>query len=253
MRCKGGVHITGLQVRYARLERGDRDMYDFRARCGASWHGWLGLKLPESVGKMSDHVQTEAAVCPIDTAMTGVRVMRGRNERRDQDYYNFKLRCNETWAAQPMGLAFDGKREEKVATCPNGRSVGGLRVHRGFQDWGDMDTYEFQLFCGGKGPRRDAGKGAGRGGAAGNRGGAAGGNRAGRPAGGGGRAGRVGTYAAGASNAAASTFGARSAAAEAAAAEVAAEAAAAAKAAKAALGAQRREQRNAARRGRDEL
>lgn len=25
----------------------------------------------------------------------------------------------------------------------------GIRVHRGFQDWGDVDTYEFQLACSG--------------------------------------------------------------------------------------------------------
>ena len=55
--------------------------------------------------------------------------------------------CGKTWADQPLGLAFDGLRETRSATCPAGAAIAGLRVHRGFQDWGDLDTYEFQLFC----------------------------------------------------------------------------------------------------------
>ena len=73
--------------------------------------------------------------------------MRGRNERRDADYFNFKLRCGRTWSDLPLGLAFEGLRETRSATCPSGAAIAGLRVHRGFQDWGDLDTYEFQLFC----------------------------------------------------------------------------------------------------------
>jgi hypothetical protein len=78
--------------------------------------------------------------------------MRGRNERRDWDYYNFKLRCNKAWEKHPLGLAFDGLKETRSATCPKDSAVAGLRVHRGFQDWGDVDTYEFQLFCSAAGP-----------------------------------------------------------------------------------------------------
>ena len=38
-----GVHAASLtwQVRFARLERGDRDLYDFRPRCGIAWREWL--------------------------------------------------------------------------------------------------------------------------------------------------------------------------------------------------------------------
>lgn len=145
MRCAVGQKLTGLQVRYARLERGDRDLYDFRPRCGTAWQAWLGLRFPDAG---ADHMQSEAAIChDAGASVTGVQVMRGRNDRRDQDYYNFKLRCGKQWAAMPLGLAFDGLRETRSATCPVGSATAGLRVHRGFQDWGDVDTYEFQLFC----------------------------------------------------------------------------------------------------------
>ena len=74
-------------------------------------------------------------------SVTGIQVMRGRNDRRDQDYFNFRLRCAKQWG-DPLGLAFDGLRETRSATCPAGAAIAGLRVHRGFQDWGDLDTYE---------------------------------------------------------------------------------------------------------------
>jgi len=63
----------------------------------------------------------------------------------DKDYYGFKLRCAQ-W--QPLlGLEYEGHQETKVATCPKGHVMRGLRVHRGFLDWGDRDSYEFQLLC----------------------------------------------------------------------------------------------------------
>ena len=148
MRCPSGSRVTGLQVRYARIEDGDRDLYDFRPRCGTAWQAWLGLKFPES---KADLKETEADICPGSSGssssgiMTGVQVMRGRNERKDQDFYNFKLRCGKRWAHLPLGLPFDGLRETRTATCASGSSIAGFRVHRGFQDWGDVDTYEFQL------------------------------------------------------------------------------------------------------------
>ena len=162
MRCAADTKITGLQVRYARLEQGDRDLYDFKPRCGTTWQSWvcmklrtfgdrpadlilrtynhttitqLGMRFPRD----SDHAMAEAAICPDGISMTGVQVSRGRNDRRDWDYYNFKLRCGKHWA-EPMGLAFDGLRETRSATCQSGSWVAGLRVHRGFQDWGDLDT-----------------------------------------------------------------------------------------------------------------
>ena len=95
--------------------------------------------------------------------------------------YTFKLRCAKQWR-DLIGLPFEALRETRSATCPHGRSVSGIRVHReqapqthsapatldwllghwpiahlsqplasrasgGFQDWGSIDTYEFQLQC----------------------------------------------------------------------------------------------------------
>lgn len=133
MRCADGTKITGLQVRYARVEASDRDLYDFRPRCGTLWQSWLGMRFPSE----SDHMQTEGAICPAGSSVTGVQVARGRNERRDWDYYTFKLRCGKHWG-EPLGLPFDGLRETRSATCPSGSWTAGLRVHRGFQDWGDL-------------------------------------------------------------------------------------------------------------------
>lgn len=70
--------------------------------------------------------------------------MRGRAGKRD--YYNFKLRCDRAWAA-PLMLPFESLKETRAASCPKHRQVSGVKVHRGFQDWGDVDTYEFQLLC----------------------------------------------------------------------------------------------------------
>ena len=155
MRCPGGLKVTGLQVRYARVESGDRDFYDFRPRCGRQWQPYLGLKMPRP--GTASHEQEEAAICSGSASVTGVQVMRGRNDRRDQDTYTFKLRCGKMWADLPMGLAFDGLRETRSATCPGGGSLAGLRVHRGFADWGDYDTYEFQCFCAVKAGTRGSG------------------------------------------------------------------------------------------------
>jgi hypothetical protein len=163
MRCPGGLKITGLQVRYSRIESGDRDYYDFRPRCGTQWMAYLGMRMPTR-NERASHDQEEAAICSGGAAVTGVQVMRGRNDRRDQDTYTFKLRCGRQWADVPLGLAFDGLRETRSATCPGGGSLAGLRVHRGFADWGDYDTYEFQCFCAVK---DGVGGGGGRGGGGG--------------------------------------------------------------------------------------
>jgi hypothetical protein len=91
--------------------------------------------------KASEH---GAAVCPAGTALTGLQVMRGRGEGRDM--YNFKLRCDREWRSV-VGLPFDALKETRSATCRRESTVVGVRVHRGFQDWGSIDTYEFQLKC----------------------------------------------------------------------------------------------------------
>ena len=49
--------------------------------------------------------------------------------------------------SKPLGLPFDKLKETRSSSCPMGRAVGGLRVHRGYQDFGSYDTYEFQLQC----------------------------------------------------------------------------------------------------------
>lgn len=121
------------------------------------------MKMPDN----PDHEEKEAGICPGGTSVTGVQVMRGRNGRRDADYFNFKLRCGKQWASMPLGLAFDGLRETRSATCPSGASLAGLRVHRGFQDWGDLDTYEFQLFCTSPPGRASVGNGVSHAGASG--------------------------------------------------------------------------------------
>ena len=98
MRCAVGQKLTGLQVRYARLERGDRDLYDFRPRCGTAWQAWLGLRFPDAG---ADHMQSEAAIChDAGASVTGVQVMRGRNDRRDQDYYAYQTARAEYQRAQ---------------------------------------------------------------------------------------------------------------------------------------------------------
>ena len=134
MRCAAGSKLTALQVKYGRLEQSDRDLYDFRPRCGHSWEPWLGMKFPRESD--ADNLEKEAAICPGGASVTGIQVMRGRNDWLDQDYFNFKLRCGKQWLGQPLGLPFDGLRETRSATCPSGAAISGLRVHRGFQDWG---------------------------------------------------------------------------------------------------------------------
>ena len=157
--CPPGLTVTGLGVKSGHLRRGgSRELYDFRLACGrpAQLTDWLGLRFdlgssPEEQG---------AGVCPDKAAaaeqqaadgedaavsdVTGVQVARGRSDTRD--YYHFKLRCGKLWR-EVVGLPFERLRETRSATCPRHTYVTGVRVHRGFQDWGSLDTYEFQLKC----------------------------------------------------------------------------------------------------------
>eukprot|EP00316_Scyphosphaera_apsteinii_P005956 CAMPEP_0119319322 /NCGR_PEP_ID=MMETSP1333-20130426/49096_1 /TAXON_ID=418940 /ORGANISM="Scyphosphaera apsteinii, Strain RCC1455" /LENGTH=276 /DNA_ID=CAMNT_0007325701 /DNA_START=33 /DNA_END=863 /DNA_ORIENTATION=+ len=151
--CSMG-ELTGLRVRNAAGEVGgsDRDFYDFDLQCGRAWTGWLGMRLDSS---MTGHVQTETALCRPGLVVTGVQVLRGRDNHKDRDYLNFRLKCGSEWGS-PLGLAFDHLRETRQATCPRGFHADGVRVHRGFQDWGDLDTYEFQLHCSSATVRRES-------------------------------------------------------------------------------------------------
>jgi hypothetical protein len=141
MRCPEGLAVTGLAVKSGHTKRsGSRELFDFQLRCGShgALTGWMGMRFDT---KASEH---GAAVCPAGTALTGLQVMRGRGEGRDM--YNFKLRCDREWRSV-VGLPFDALKETRSATCRRESTVVGVRVHRGFQDWGSVDTYEFQLKC----------------------------------------------------------------------------------------------------------
>ena len=138
--CLPGQAVTGLQVRSGR-RGGGRELYDFQLRCGEAWQNdWLGLRYD-----VPGEGARSASMCARGEELTGVQVMRGRG--RNRDYYNFKLRCDRNWLSKPLGLPFDKLKETRSSSCPMGRAVGGLRVHRGYQDFGSYDTYEFQLQC----------------------------------------------------------------------------------------------------------
>ena len=76
--CPAGVAVTGLQVKGGHVKKsGNRELYDFRLRCGSGWqHGWLGLRFDVRGGRESER---GAGVCPEGSDLTGVQVMRGRS------------------------------------------------------------------------------------------------------------------------------------------------------------------------------
>jgi len=78
--------------------------------------------------------------------VTGMEVKRGRREFGDRDTYDFKLQCSGVWQSY-MGMKFAGHQEEKHQECPNGEGTSGLKVFRGFIEWGDKDMYEYDLNC----------------------------------------------------------------------------------------------------------
>ncbi|KAL3925039.1 MAG: hypothetical protein SGPRY_003749 [Prymnesium sp.] len=63
-----------------------------------------------------------------------------------------RLRCGQgisaTWT-EFVDLPYEERlfRETRSVTCKRGLVATGMRVYRGFQNWGDIDTYELQLFC----------------------------------------------------------------------------------------------------------
>jgi len=142
MTCPTGTAVTGLAVKSGHMRRGgSRELFDFQLRCGLEGQltGWMGLRFDMKASEYG------AAVCPAGDELSGVQVMRGRGDG-GKDTYNFKLRCGAAWRSV-VGLAFESPRETRSATCKRESHVVGVRVHRGFQDWGDVDTYEFQLKC----------------------------------------------------------------------------------------------------------
>jgi len=153
--CPSGSVVTGIEVKFGRDEADDRDLYDFKLRCGPIWREWLGMRYP----RRPDTEQSDAIRCVDNTVGSGVQVIRGRDNKKDWDYFLFKLRCGlgvSTKWTDITRLPYEGNldrglgslyRETRSVTCKRGLAVSGLRVYRGFQDWGDLDTYEFQLYC----------------------------------------------------------------------------------------------------------
>merc|ERR1719218_200507 len=39
------------------------------------------------------------------------------------------------------------KQETGAAECPSGEGTSGIKVYRGFVEWGDKDLYEYELNC----------------------------------------------------------------------------------------------------------
>jgi len=73
-------------------------------------------------------------------------VKRGRREWGDKDTYDFKLQCSGVWQSF-IGMKFGGEQEQAFKECPSGEGSSGIKIFRGFVDWGDKDLYEFDLNC----------------------------------------------------------------------------------------------------------
>jgi len=84
--------------------------------------------------------------CPSKMYVTGVEVKRGRSDWNDRDTYDFKLQCSGVWQSY-MGMKFSGLQETHNKECPAGEGISGLKVYRGFLEWGDKDLYEYDLNC----------------------------------------------------------------------------------------------------------
>lgn len=131
--------ITGIRVKYGRTREEDRDLYDFKLKCGLRWTSWSGLWF-------KNEVEDKTYECPSKMYVTGMEVKRGRREFGDKDTYDFKLQCSGVWQ-EYMGMKFGGHQEQAGTECPSGEGTSGLKVFRGFVEWGDKDLYEFELNC----------------------------------------------------------------------------------------------------------
>mmetsp|Transcript_28060 Transcript_28060/g.87777 ORF Transcript_28060/g.87777 Transcript_28060/m.87777 type:complete len:364 (+) Transcript_28060:74-1165(+) len=136
--CPSGF-ITGIRVKYGRTRDEDRDLYDFKLKCGQRWTSWSGLWF-------KNELEDKTYECPAKMYVTGIEVKRGRREWGDKDTYDFKLQCSGVWQ-DFMGMKFGGQQEQAGTECPSGEGTSGLKVFRGFVDWGDKDLYEFELNC----------------------------------------------------------------------------------------------------------
>ena len=101
--CPTGF-ITGIRVRYGRTKQEDRDLYDFKLKCGTRWTSWSGLWF-------KNEVEDKQWECPAKMYVTGMEVKRGRRDLTDRDTYDFKLQCSGVWQSY-LGMKFHGHQEE---------------------------------------------------------------------------------------------------------------------------------------------
>lgn len=138
LHCPSGF-LTGIRVKYGRTRHEDRDLYDFKLKCGVRWTSWSGLWF-------KNEVEDKTIECPSKMYVTGIEVKRGRNDWSDRDTYDFKLQCSGVWQSY-LGMRSSKQVETAAAECPSGEGTSGLRVYRGFVEWGDKDLYEYELNC----------------------------------------------------------------------------------------------------------
>merc|ERR1719405_226816 len=66
LHCPSGF-ITGIRVRYGRTRSEDRDLYDFKLKCGNRWTSWSGLWF-------KNEVEDKEWECPSKMYVTGMEV-----------------------------------------------------------------------------------------------------------------------------------------------------------------------------------
>ncbi len=91
LHCPSGF-ITGLRVKYGRTRDEDRDLYDFKLKCGLRWTSWSGLWF-------KNEVEDKTYECPSKMYVTGMEVKRGRREFGDKDTYGSRLKVAPTLRA----------------------------------------------------------------------------------------------------------------------------------------------------------
>ena len=138
LHCPSGF-LTGIRVKYGRTRQEDRDLYDFKLKCGTRWTSWSGLWF-------KNEVEDKTMECPSKMYVTGIEVKRGRNDWTDRDTYDFKLQCSGVWQSY-IGMRSSKEQEIAAAECPSGEGTSGIKVYRGFVEWGDKDLYEYELNC----------------------------------------------------------------------------------------------------------
>ena len=64
--CPSGF-ITGIRVKYGRTRDEDRDLYDFKLKCGQRWTSWSGLWF-------KNELEDKTYECPAKMYVTGIEV-----------------------------------------------------------------------------------------------------------------------------------------------------------------------------------